>query len=313
MADGHLKICVSVLTYRRPDRLDRLLRAFLSLGMPEDCSVFFLVVDNDPDGSAQSVVEAFNADFSFCDVRYVVEREPGIPAARNRALDEALSSGADLLCFTDDDAWPHHDWLVHLVACYRRTKPVLVFGPQRLTRPPGLRSPWKRMIARSLEARSRFLERFCEYQARRGQIATSGTYNWLGELRWIFENDLRFDPFMRDSGGSDTAFRESARKMGASMAWCCNAVVSEEVPVSRLSLRYQFYRARMQGMNAAQFHRPLSPKILQYPLGRIVVGVSLFIFPVLGMASFSLGLHQLGMGVGVLYSRFGERSNLYKR
>ena len=52
-------------------------------------------------------------------VRFVHEPEPGIAAARNRALDE--SAGADLLVFIDDDERPEPGWLESLVATWRHT------------------------------------------------------------------------------------------------------------------------------------------------------------------------------------------------
>lgn len=311
--EDHLKICVAVLTYNRPERLERLLNAMSQLRMPEAKEVRFVVVDNDPDCSGRAVVEAANHELPGIDIHYVVENEPGIPAGRNRALDEALSSGSDLLCFTDDDAWPHPTWLLHLVECYRKSGATLVFGPQRLRRPPKLNSRWKRLIARSLEARSRFVERYSEREARKGRIATSGTYNWLGDLHWIGSRGLRFDTAMRFSGGEDSAFREAVTAKGGVLAWCPDAVIYEEVPEGRLTITYQFHRAKVQGMNAAGFERPVYPRILRHPVGRIMVGVGLMVLPVLGFASFSLGLHQLGMGIGVLKAHRGVRGHLYPR
>ena len=313
MAESSPRICVAALTYKRPEGLERLLNAFAKLRLPESSTVSFIIVDNDPECSAREVVKAASDRLTKLKIRYVMESEPGIPAGRNRALDEALAYGADLLCFTDDDAWPDPNWLISLVDCQRKSRAVLVFGPQRFYRPAGLSSLWKRFIARSLEARSRFVERFCEKQAGRGRIATSGTYNWLGDLGWLSSQNIRFDPALRYSGGSDTAFRESVRKKDGRMAWCTKAVVFEEIPESRLSVKYQLHRSRVQGINAAQFDRPVHPAILRNPLGRIMTGVGLIILPILGFASFSLGLHQLGMGIGLLQARAGARADLYPR
>ncbi len=40
--------------------------------------------------------------------RVVLVREPGVVAAYNRGLDTATG---DVVCFTDDDAAPHADWI----------------------------------------------------------------------------------------------------------------------------------------------------------------------------------------------------------
>ena len=60
-------------------------------------------------------------------MRYVHEPEPGIAAARNRALDEA--GPADLLVFIDDDERPVDGWLARLVETYRVDRPTAVVGP----------------------------------------------------------------------------------------------------------------------------------------------------------------------------------------
>lgn len=308
-----MTICVAALTYKRPECLGRLLAAFECLEMPDDASVSILIVDNDPVRTAYDAVESAKCRYPALDIRYVVEVEPGIPAGRNRALDESLSLGADVLCFVDDDAWPDPLWLNSLIACYRESKAHLIFGPVRLYRPGGLRSLWKRFLAASIESRSRFLERFSEKESRRGRIARSGTGNWLGDLRWIARQEVRFDLSMRYTGGSDTAFRELARKKAARMVWCPKALVFEEIEEDRLSIRYQFKRARIQGMIAARFKRKIHPVIIRHPIGRIGVGIFLIVFPVFGLASFTLGLHQLGMGVGAIQFRRAPHSKLYSR
>ncbi len=306
-------IYIAALTFHRPEGLARLLSAFSRLERPDNAEVRFLIVDNDAAGSARPIVEAARPQFGDSRLDYVIEPEPGIPVARNRALDEAISAGAELLCFTDDDAWPHPNWLVQLVDCYRKSGAVLVFGPQRLCRPPHLKSTWTRFIAHSLEARSRFVERFAEKESRRGRIATSGTYNWLGNLNWISKKKLRFNPEMQYSGGEDSEFREAVLARNGTMAWCSRAMVFEDIPEDRLSVRYQFRRARVHGMNAENIKRLVYPALLRHPIGRILAGIGLIILPVLGFASFSLGLHQLGMGVGMLQARWGGHPDLYRR
>ena len=95
--DRHATIVVALLTYQRNDTLERLLAEFSKIKHPSDATTILLVVDNDEDGSARTVVESHRNQIS--ELRYVVEPTPGIPVARNRAVVEALSLQADVLCF----------------------------------------------------------------------------------------------------------------------------------------------------------------------------------------------------------------------
>src|SRR4051794_3771547 len=101
-------VLVAIATYRRPGELARLLTSLKGTG-ELDALVHVLVVDNDAAGSARSVVVQ-----SPTTATYVVEPQPGIAAARNRALDEA--EGYDAIIFVDDDEWVDESWLAELLA-----------------------------------------------------------------------------------------------------------------------------------------------------------------------------------------------------
>ena len=74
-----------------------------ALAQDEPYAVGVLVVDNDPAAGARDAVESFAPRSAGVSVRYVHEPQPGISAARNRALAEAASR---LLVFIDDDERP---------------------------------------------------------------------------------------------------------------------------------------------------------------------------------------------------------------
>nr|WP_284288167.1 glycosyltransferase family A protein [Angustibacter aerolatus] len=76
---------IAVLTYRRPDDLAQVLPALVVQAAATAPRARVLVVDNDPDAGAREAVAAFAAD----GVEYAHEPQPGIAAARNRALDAA--------------------------------------------------------------------------------------------------------------------------------------------------------------------------------------------------------------------------------
>jgi GT2 family glycosyltransferase len=113
-------IGAAICTRERPDDLARALPAVLqaAAGRP------VVVIDNRPVTDAtRAVVGRFPA------VQYVREDRPGLNAARNRALAEAVT---DAVAFCDDDAVPEPGWLDALRAGFSHR---LVLGVTGLTLP----------------------------------------------------------------------------------------------------------------------------------------------------------------------------------
>jgi succinoglycan biosynthesis protein ExoM len=118
-------VTVAVVTFRRPWLLGRMLASIAALEAPAAGWVRTgtVVIDNDPDGSARATVEAWAAEGN--DVRYVVEPEPGISAARNRALAEAPGA---FVAFADDDDRVDAAWLRELTRTQTETAADAVVG-----------------------------------------------------------------------------------------------------------------------------------------------------------------------------------------
>ena len=304
-------VTVAALTYKRPEGVKELLQGLAALRHPEGWEVRFLIVDNDPDDSARAAVSEAGA--SLPGLSYVVEPEPGIPAARNRALQEATESGATLLCFLDDDETPEADWLTQLVAFWRATGAALIGGPLRRTLSGKPRSALHRWFAKSLVARRSLAERLAASRASAGKPVPVYTSNWMCALEPVRKRGLAFDRSMRFSGGSDAAFYRAARAQGLATGWCSRAIVSEPISQERLSIRYQFRRSRDQGIVAAQLEgrSGLATVLRQAP--RAAAGLGLLVVPVLGVASLATGLHLIASAAGHLAGLRGRQSSLYER
>ena len=117
-------LAIAVLTFRRQEPLAALIPLLLeqAASVAADAAAYVLVVDNDPDRSAESLV----GQFADQGVVYANEPEPGIATARNRALKSA--STTDLLVFIDDDEVPVENWLKNLLVTYREFNSVGVVG-----------------------------------------------------------------------------------------------------------------------------------------------------------------------------------------
>lgn len=224
-------VAIVVLTYQRPGDLAQILPALMSQARTLDPPAAVMVVDNDPAGSAERIVRACAAE--GVDVTYVLEPEPGIAAARNRALMECTR---DLLVFIDDDERPTIGWLRRLVDVYLRDRPAGVVGPVA-PEPAHEPEPW--VLAGD------FFER--ERRATYSEVTTAATNNLLLDVAQVRELGLTFDRRFGLSGGSDTLFTRQLASLGGRIVWCDDAVVTEVIPASRLTREWVLRRAYRSG------------------------------------------------------------------
>lgn len=224
------RVLIAVLTYRRLDSLAALLVELLEQEHPADCTVGILVVDNDPDGSGASTVDAFHADR----VRYTHERQPGIAAARNRALAE--SGDADALIFIDDDERPVHGWLGEMLATHERFGGVGVVGPV-VSEFESAMEPW-------VEAGQFFRRRRLVTGT---PVEVAATNNLLLSLAVVRAWGLSFNEKFGLAGGSDTLFTRQITERGGRLIWCDEAVVIDIVPAHRLTRHWVLQRALRSG------------------------------------------------------------------
>lgn len=97
------RISAVITTYKRPEPLQRAIESVLS---QRHTPVELIVVDNAGQDEARTVAEKYAGSGSV-NIRYVVERTPGVSAARNRGLAEAKEPYVAFL--EDDDIWvPTH-------------------------------------------------------------------------------------------------------------------------------------------------------------------------------------------------------------
>ena len=119
-----LSVAIGVLTFKRTESLEELLPRLLDQldTLPSDIRGEILVIDNDPERSAESTVRDRHPL-----IHYINESVPGIAAARQRCLDEA--GDFDLLQFIDDDEEPIDDWLLTMITAWRTFgQPAAVAG-----------------------------------------------------------------------------------------------------------------------------------------------------------------------------------------
>jgi len=108
-----------VITKDRPQLIGELFEALTVQTLAPDEVV---VIDNN---SASSYADVFNAYRTRLPLRTFVELTPGIPAARNRGIQEARH---EIILFTDDDCVPQPRWLEKMVEPFYRDPRIGAVG-----------------------------------------------------------------------------------------------------------------------------------------------------------------------------------------
>lgn len=315
-----LTITVAVLTRQRPRMLDGLIDSFAALRIPPDCTVRFLVVENDEAPHSRHVVENRQGTLPGGALDYVLETEPGIPFGRNRAASEAIAAGHDLLAFVDDDEVVAEDWLIHLIAGYRDSGAALIGAPLGIHPPQDDLSWTQRRMHDCI--RRRYARKESRAARRADLSGTPGvtivTNNWLAETRIFRDHGIWFDEAMRFTGGTDSKLSAEVKKAGLPTAWVANAHVHEIVPPERLTFAYQFARGRDQ--SNTNFRRKIDASgsarwsvLVSVPLKALsAVVLAALLVPTNGRTMLDLA-RTTGWIAGRVGALFGSRSALYAR
>ena len=227
------QIAVCVCTYRRPLQLARLLKALAET--PHPPGTRFVIVDNDGgDPQTETLVRDFQ-NMCRAPVTYVIETEPGLSAARNRAFKAARVAGVDAVALLDDDEWPSEQWLTKLVEKWRATGTAVVGGPVHPVFEAGMEPP---ETYRSLWS--------VQEGRLRGRTHVYCTCNSLIDLAAAaFLGDEPFAKAFGFTGGEDVVFFRRLHAAGAEMAWSDEAIVFEGISGERATLgwlRNRWYR-----------------------------------------------------------------------
>ena len=268
------------------------------------------VIDNDPERSARPVFDRTlgEAGGHF----YVPCAEPGIPIARNAAVDAALAADAAFIAFIDDDEVAPPFWLARLADVLARSNADAVQGGVR-------KSPAGTDISK--------LEAAALHEMTWERSESLATCNLLFRTRLVRPPlSLRFDEGMRYTGGSDREFFMHAHKRGASLVVARGVDVLEEVAAGRETLRYACGRAFAAGNNFVTRmvkHEPFLTGRVRIGLRALDRGLS-GVVKLIGAALLSLllqfksaagqarkGCAALSFAAGCLSPAFGIRAQPY--
>ena len=210
-------VSLCAATFRRPDGLDRLVRSLARVQLSKSQVALELhVVDNDPDGSAETVCSDLHPEVPF-PINYHIEPRRGIPYARNRSV-AMIAPEADFAVFVDDDETVEPDWLEQLLRVQREYDADVVSGPV-LPRFLSTPSPWI--------VKGRFFEH--DRHQTGDRVDRAYTNNTLVRVEVLRRMAPQFDERMVLSGGSDKQFFRRVHEAGYRMVWANDAIVYEWV------------------------------------------------------------------------------------
>ena len=273
LAGSKVRVTVAIPTYKRPVTLDRLIvivrQQAIDLDEVTGGSTKILVADNDPHGSARSVVENYSG------IHYLSVLEPGIAAVRSACL---VAATGDVLQFIDDDEEPEPNWLSTMVGCWVELgRPTALAGSvvAKFYTPP---SEWV--------AAGRFFERSRPPTGTLLAAAPAG--NLLLHLQEVRRLGVVFDESLGLRGGEDTLFTKQLIAAGGQIRFCRDGVIHDLVPDDRNNREWVLRRARHHG-NTASIVALWETKGLQRWLIQSSLVISGFARYIAGVSAAALG------------------------
>jgi succinoglycan biosynthesis protein ExoM len=208
------------------------LKSIASQRLPDGVAIRVVVADNDATDAARFLIEGCAKALDL-PLRYVHAPERNISVARNACLDAVDS---DWFVFIDDDELATPDWISSLLE--KRGANQIVFGVSQALYAPGT-SAW-------------MIEGDFHSNRLTGNDAPWNGYtaNVLINRAFVVSKGLRFATELGQTGGEDTIFFFEAFRAGAQFGYAQDALVLEETPSARASLRWLALRR----FRAGQIH-----------------------------------------------------------
>lgn len=314
VSDKPKLVVVALCTARRPIMLKRCLNSLLRQEMPDGWSLAIVVVENDSLPKNEKLVTSL-AEGKNVPVYYALEKKQGIPIARNRSVELALSKGADWIVFFDDDEFARKIWLSKYCAATEKFNAEIFRGPVYFEYPKNYPA-WMIKHHRTV--------------GKTGDTPNGVTTSNSMVSAWVFREDgenLRFDENMRYTGCSDIDLFRRAMAIGVKAVDVKQAFVREEVPVERSTVRWHLrWHLRLFATRAyiARKHEPFIIVIVKeiwlffklllrgiYAL--LLSALSYLTFRFVSLRLAYVGMCDLARATGVLLGILGIKVNPYKR
>jgi succinoglycan biosynthesis protein ExoM len=229
----HITVCIC--TFLRLEMLTNLLQDLAQQETGDLFTYSIIIVDNDQQRSASSVVTEFAATHSV-PTKYLVEPKRNIALARNLAIESATG---DFVVFIDDDESPIQRWLLTLYEACVKFNADGALGP---VHPRFDETPPAWFVTGRFSERPTYPTGFV-IDWRKGR-----TGNTLLK-REVF-NGIK-EPFRPEfRTGEDQDFFRRVIEKGYTFIWCNEAVAYELVPPLRWNRVFMLKRALLRGYSS---------------------------------------------------------------
>src|SRR5258708_35944509 len=125
-----IKISAVICTYNRAEYLGRAIESLAHQDLDSAGYEIIVVDNNSTDNTAQLVKNSIEA-YPSVQIRYVLETEQGLSAARNRGAHEAAGN---YIAYVDDDARAVQAWLSSLLASFLKLQGACIGGAGKFAR-----------------------------------------------------------------------------------------------------------------------------------------------------------------------------------
>jgi len=251
------RLTFAFCTYNRANRLESLITAMKAQVCPINFEI--LAVNNNSDDNTLEILEKLSTS-SDIPIRIVTEYHQGIVPARNRAIEESISS--DILVFIDDDEIPSPGLLQAATKSILEDRAECAGGRIKIDFSSYPRPNWlKDELLGFLAA--------IDYGDKSFWINSGDTPIWTSNIAYdmnIFRSDsqLRFDiRYNREGkaigGGEDAIMFEELLKRKMRVRYCPEMSVLHAVEPWRLNRRYFLNLHFKSGFQAGLYELPIYP------------------------------------------------------
>lgn len=229
-----IKYSVCIATYKRPDFLRKLIESLLIQKKIEPGNIEIIIVDNDSNESAKTVVEKYIGKHD-CEIAYYIQQKKNISLTRNVALEKIRG---EYIFFIDDDEYADENWMIAHINNIKKYDADAAFG---------------KIISYFPESTPKWIRNcmvFHKHTNPSGQKpANFTTANTIAKSELFIEKGYRFDPAYGITGGSDFQLFSKVEKAGYKLVSSYDAITYDFIPESRANIKWLISRVARTGNN----------------------------------------------------------------
>ncbi|MDR1233410.1 MAG: glycosyltransferase family 2 protein [Puniceicoccales bacterium] len=303
MKDSKDRIVIGLCTFNRHEPLKEALDSLSQIDIPETSEIEFVLVDNDGNGEAKYIFDAYAPDMPF-KCHYFVEKNRGLAHVRNRVIEEALKLSATAIAMFDDDEIVAREWLVELYKAFKESRSDGVAGTVYRLLPTDSSNLVKKLWPNSKEPANTSL-----------RLLPTNNCLFSTSLVDPKGGNIRFNNAFNFSGREDLVFSFDATFQGAKFSSAPQAIVIEKFSKGRSTFKYLLKRWFDTGITDVMVARHYGFGVKKRTLKEILsITWRCLILPFLllgGAKPPAVTILYVTASLGWLCGLFGKKTNYY--